>query len=59
VAKHKYNKKRKFDETDFAVITISLLLEYLSVIILTPTNFWKSFIDIMKKKKIEISLNKI
>jgi uncharacterized membrane protein len=51
VAKHKYNKKRKFDETDFAVITISLLLEYLSVIILTPTNFWKSFIDIMKRKK--------
>jgi hypothetical protein len=56
--KRKYNKKKKVDETDFSVITILELLECLSVIILTPANFWKSLIDILKKPKKRIQSKK-
>jgi hypothetical protein len=58
-SKRKYTKKRKVDEIDFSIITILELLECLSLIILTPANFWKTLTDILKKPKVEFNLKKI
>jgi hypothetical protein len=46
----KCNRKHEAGEADFFSIASSEL-EYLSVVILTPLNFWKSLTDIMKSTK--------
>jgi hypothetical protein len=48
-SKRKYTKKRKVDDIDFSIMTLLELLECLSLIILTPANFWKTLTDILKK----------
>jgi hypothetical protein len=58
-SKRKYTKERKADEIDFSIITILELLECLSLIILTPANFWKTLTDILNKPKVKFNLKKI